>query len=58
MDDQLDAVVVGGAGVDTNVGRSPGRGELLARHTCTLVAGDDGFLTRRELDERFAALRG
>jgi sugar/nucleoside kinase (ribokinase family) len=34
------------------------RGQLLARHTCTLVAGDDGFLTRRELDERFAALRG
>jgi sugar/nucleoside kinase (ribokinase family) len=34
------------------------RGQLLARHTCTLVAGDDGFLTRSELDERFAALRG
>jgi sugar/nucleoside kinase (ribokinase family) len=34
------------------------RGQLLARHTCTLVAGDDGFLTRRELDDRFAALRG
>ncbi|HEX3759886.1 MAG TPA: carbohydrate kinase family protein [Kofleriaceae bacterium] len=33
------------------------RGQLLARHTCTLAAGDDGFLTRRELDERFAALR-
>lgn len=34
------------------------RGQLLARHTCTLLAGDDGFLTGRELDERFAALRG
>jgi sugar/nucleoside kinase (ribokinase family) len=33
-------------------------GQLLARHTCTLIAGDDRFLTRRELDERFAALRG
>jgi acarbose 7IV-phosphotransferase len=34
------------------------RGQLLARHTCTLTAGDDRFLTRRELDERFAALGG
>ncbi|HEX2686272.1 MAG TPA: hypothetical protein VHN14_06620 [Kofleriaceae bacterium] len=34
------------------------RGQLLAHHTCTLIAGDDQFLTRRELDERFAALRG
>ena len=33
------------------------RGQILARHTCTLVATSDGFLTRRELDERFAALR-
>jgi len=33
------------------------RGQLLARHTCTLVATSDGFLTRRELDDRFAALR-
>jgi acarbose 7IV-phosphotransferase len=33
------------------------RGELLARHTCTLVATSDGFLTRGELDARFAALR-
>jgi hypothetical protein len=33
-------------------------GQLLARHTCTLIAGDGWFLTRRELDERFAALRG
>jgi sugar/nucleoside kinase (ribokinase family) len=32
------------------------RGELLARHTCTLVATSDGFLTQRELDDRFAAL--
>jgi acarbose 7IV-phosphotransferase len=34
------------------------RGQLLARHTCTLIADDDGFLTRRELDDRFAALGG
>ena len=34
------------------------RGQLLARHTCTLIAGDDRFLTQRELDERFAALPG
>lgn len=33
------------------------RGQLLARHTCTLDATDDGFLTRAELDRRFAALR-
>ncbi|HEY0985630.1 MAG TPA: carbohydrate kinase family protein [Kofleriaceae bacterium] len=33
------------------------RGQLVARHTCTLVAPKDRFLTRRELDERFAALR-
>lgn len=33
------------------------RGELLARHTCTLVATSDGFLTRQQLDDRFAALR-
>lgn len=31
------------------------RGQLLARHTCTLRAGDDRFLTRSQLDERFAA---
>ena len=31
--------------------------ELLARHTCTLVATSDGFLTRRELDDRFEQLR-
>ena len=81
MEDLLDAVVVGGAGVDTNVyllgddidwsvesnftrnvdcvGQAGGySSRLFARHTCTLVAGDDGFLTRHELDERFAALRG
>lgn len=33
------------------------RGELLARHTCTLDASDEGFLTAPELDRRFAALR-
>ncbi len=33
------------------------RGEVLARHTCTLVATSDGFLTEGELDARFAALR-
>lgn len=31
------------------------RGQLLARHTCTLIATSDGFLTRRELDDRFTA---
>ena len=34
------------------------RGQLLARHTCTLDASNDGFLTAPELDRRFAALRG
>jgi sugar/nucleoside kinase (ribokinase family) len=33
------------------------RGELLARHTCTLVATTDGFLSQAELDQRFAALQ-
>jgi sugar/nucleoside kinase (ribokinase family) len=33
------------------------RGELLARHTCTLLADSDRFLTRQELDDRFEALR-
>jgi sugar/nucleoside kinase (ribokinase family) len=32
------------------------RGELLARHTCTLAAPKDRFLTKHELDERFEAL--
>ena len=34
------------------------RGQILARHTCTLVAPKERLLTRRELDDRFAALRG
>jgi sugar/nucleoside kinase (ribokinase family) len=34
------------------------RGQILARHTCTLVAPKDRFSTRRELDDRFAQLRG
>lgn len=33
------------------------RGQILARHTCTLVAPKDRLLTRGELDDRFAALR-
>jgi sugar/nucleoside kinase (ribokinase family) len=33
------------------------RGQILARHTCTLVAPKDRLLTRRELDDRFAAVR-
>lgn len=32
------------------------RGQILARHTCTLVAPKDRLMTRRELDDRFAAL--
>ena len=33
------------------------RGQILARHMCMRVATSDGCLTRRELDERFAALQ-
>jgi sugar/nucleoside kinase (ribokinase family) len=33
------------------------RGQILARHTCTLVATSEGFLGPRELDARFAELR-
>jgi len=33
------------------------RGQILARHTCTLVGTSEGFLGPRELDARFAELR-
>jgi hypothetical protein len=32
------------------------RGQILARHTCTLVAPKDRLLTRRQLDDRFATV--
>ena len=33
------------------------RGQILARHTCTLTAARSDFLTAQQLNERFAALR-
>jgi sugar/nucleoside kinase (ribokinase family) len=45
--------VLGGASLSDAVLR----GQILARHTCTLVAPKVRLLTGRELDDRFAALR-
>lgn len=47
----LASYLLDGHGLDAAVVR----GELLARHTCTLAGTSDGFLTGAELDRRFEA---